>query len=181
MNWEALEAIGTLIGAIGVVITLIYLSIQIRQNTRSQQSAIAQVTSSSRTAWYELGASDPEFTLLYTKGHTRPDELTDDERVRFIWMLARVFSTFEEMYSQYKLQMFDEPDWERYRKTARTMIENPIVRDWWESGATVFTNSFIHDITPDVDVTAWSRESIIEVTVKKSDGVGHTDSTTGDA
>ena len=35
MNWDAIGAIGEVTGAITVVITLIYLSIQVRQNTRS--------------------------------------------------------------------------------------------------------------------------------------------------
>lgn len=33
MHWQALGAIGELGGAIGVVATLVYLSIQIRQNS----------------------------------------------------------------------------------------------------------------------------------------------------
>ena len=35
MNWEALGALSELIGAIAVVLTLIYLAVQIRQNTRA--------------------------------------------------------------------------------------------------------------------------------------------------
>lgn len=35
MNWDALGAIGEMLGAIGVIATLLYLSVQIRQNTRA--------------------------------------------------------------------------------------------------------------------------------------------------
>ena len=42
MNWEAIGAIGETIGAIAVVLTLVYLSIQIRQNTRSVRAATYQ-------------------------------------------------------------------------------------------------------------------------------------------
>jgi len=34
MNWEAAGAIGEIVGSIAVLITLIYLAIQVRQNTR---------------------------------------------------------------------------------------------------------------------------------------------------
>ena len=34
MNWEALGATGEVLGAAGVIITLVYLSLQVRQNTR---------------------------------------------------------------------------------------------------------------------------------------------------
>ena len=33
MNWEAIGAIGEILGALGVVITLAYLATQIQQNT----------------------------------------------------------------------------------------------------------------------------------------------------
>ena len=35
MNWDAIGAIGEIVGAIGVIATLAYLAIQIRQNTKS--------------------------------------------------------------------------------------------------------------------------------------------------
>ena len=34
MNWEALGAIGEIVGAVAVVVTLGYLAVQIRKNTR---------------------------------------------------------------------------------------------------------------------------------------------------
>ena len=42
MNWEAAGAIGEIVGAIGVLATLIYLAAQIRDNTRSLQAASLQ-------------------------------------------------------------------------------------------------------------------------------------------
>jgi len=43
MNWDALSAIGELLGATGVVVTLIYLSVQIRQNTRAIRGSTLNV------------------------------------------------------------------------------------------------------------------------------------------
>ena len=39
MNWESIGAIGEVLGAIGVIATLLYLSVQIRQNTRAMHGA----------------------------------------------------------------------------------------------------------------------------------------------
>ena len=35
MNWDAFGAIGENVGALAVVLTLVYLSIQVRENTRA--------------------------------------------------------------------------------------------------------------------------------------------------
>jgi hypothetical protein len=40
MNWEAIAAVGELLGASAVLITLIYLAVQIRQNTAAVATSI---------------------------------------------------------------------------------------------------------------------------------------------
>ena len=53
VNWEAVSAIGEIVGAIAVVVTLAYLAVQIRQNTQVARStarqAITQTTIDSST------------------------------------------------------------------------------------------------------------------------------------
>ena len=48
MNWEALSAIGQLLGAVAVVITLVYLSREFRANTK------AMITSTRDSVFREL-------------------------------------------------------------------------------------------------------------------------------
>ena len=47
MNWEAIGAIGEVLGAIGVIVTLAYLAVQIRQNTRDIRCYIRALRSGS--------------------------------------------------------------------------------------------------------------------------------------
>ena len=58
MNWEAISAIAGLLGAIGVIITLIYLSVQIKQNNKQLRGeATASVYEYSRTLTEMLSAN----------------------------------------------------------------------------------------------------------------------------
>jgi hypothetical protein len=159
MNWEAIGAIGEILGAVGVIATIGYLAIQIRQNTRTQQSAIAQATTASRTSWYDLVISDPEIGDIWRKGNAEPDLLTEQERSRFIWMLARIFSNLEEFYLQFQHGMLPEDQWLVYRGFGRTMLENPIIDDWWESGMAVFIPSFVADLAPESQRAEWTAMS----------------------
>ena len=45
MNWDALGAIGEVVGAIAVVATLAYLAVQIRQNNKLSQTTAVQTVS----------------------------------------------------------------------------------------------------------------------------------------
>jgi hypothetical protein len=53
MNWEAIGSIAELVGGLGVVASLLYLGVQIRQNTRSLRAAtyesLAGATSTSNS------------------------------------------------------------------------------------------------------------------------------------
>jgi hypothetical protein len=159
VNWEAIGAIGEILGAAGVIATIGYLAIQIRQNTRTQQSAIAQATTSSRTSWYDLVISDPEVGEIWMKGISQPSSLSAHEQSRFIWMLARIFSNLEEFHLQYQHGMLPEDQWLTYRKFGRTMLENEFINEWWNSGVAVFTPSFIKDLAPDSERADWTPQS----------------------
>ena len=60
MNWEAIAAIGEIAGALGVIATLAYLSIQLRQNTKALHA-------SSYEHWNTIASSFSDFTALYGK------------------------------------------------------------------------------------------------------------------
>ena len=47
MNWEAISAIADIIGVIAIVVSLIYVSIQIRQNTKVARAATRQAIADS--------------------------------------------------------------------------------------------------------------------------------------
>ena len=60
MNWEAIGAIGEIVGAAGVIVTLLYLASQLRQNTRALQvTSIDSTTQVGNTVRWHL-ASHPE-------------------------------------------------------------------------------------------------------------------------
>ena len=47
MNWEAIGAIGEIVGAISVLVTLIFLILQIQQNTIALQQQSSRASTSS--------------------------------------------------------------------------------------------------------------------------------------
>jgi len=161
-------AIGEILGAIGVIATIAYLAIQIRQNTRSQQSAIAQATTASRTAWYDLVISNPEIGDIWAKGNAEPDLLTEQKRSRFIWMLSRIFSNLEEFYLQFQHGMLPEEQWLVYRGFGRTMLENSVIDEWWQSGTVIFIPGFVADLSPESQRAEWTAKSMDELYANKA-------------
>ena len=54
MNWQAIGAVGEIGGAVGVILTLIYLAGQLRQNTNALRSASYEHWNSVSTAYTEM-------------------------------------------------------------------------------------------------------------------------------
>ena len=57
MNWDAMGAIGEVVGALAVVVTLIYLAMQIRHNTAAQETTsiwlMTQISNQTHTSILE--------------------------------------------------------------------------------------------------------------------------------
>jgi hypothetical protein len=87
MNWEAVSAIGQLIGAFAVLITLIYLVIQVKQNTAAVATSTYESTMTGFNDINVIVASTPELASIINRGCMNTDELTEVETVQFNFAL----------------------------------------------------------------------------------------------
>jgi hypothetical protein len=94
MEWEAIGAVGEVIGAAAVIATLGYIALQVRQGINSVQGA-TEVELSRQFADYHarIGAS-PELRATWDKA-TAGEALSDDERATYIWLIAQLFHMLE--------------------------------------------------------------------------------------
>lgn len=125
MTLAELGALGEFLGAIGVIASLVYLSIQIRQNTRSmndgRRAALAQTYQMRADALQEMlvRAADSEHVgpiivklteLGYPEDVTALERLTPLERGRFrMWQIAQQ-THWDNMFYQYQ-QGFLDPEY----------------------------------------------------------------------
>ena len=80
MNWEAIGAVGEIVGALGVIVTLAYLATQVRQNTDSMQAS-SELNLSNRSAdWMSMMALNPELSIIHDKAEENPESLAPEER-----------------------------------------------------------------------------------------------------
>jgi len=79
MGWDAIGAIGEMIGALAVVVTLAYLSLQIRASTRESSANQWSITGRDGS---DLTSRFMEHADIWTKGNAG-DELTAAERFVF--------------------------------------------------------------------------------------------------
>ena len=80
MNWDAAGAIGEIIGALAVFLTLIYLALQIRQNTKAVQASAVDASIGKVTSVRQSMYENAEVAAIYVKGLANPDDLDEESR-----------------------------------------------------------------------------------------------------
>ncbi len=83
MNWDAIGAVGEVVGGVAVIATLLYLAIQIRQNAQSVRNAASLSVNEGLAEINRRLSEDAEFTDLWLRGLKDYRGLTDVERARF--------------------------------------------------------------------------------------------------
>ncbi len=90
MNWDAAGAIGEIIGALAVFLTLIYLALQIRQNTKAVQASAIDASISKVTSVRQSMYENAEVAAIYVKGLANPDDLNEESRTRFRLLMHNI-------------------------------------------------------------------------------------------
>jgi len=89
---------GEVVGAIAVVVTLLYLSVQLRENTRSVEHSIKRGVYSDAQTWVDKLIESSELTELYRAG-MNGDHLSANDRLRFSMMLDQLFAHWNHAYT----------------------------------------------------------------------------------
>jgi hypothetical protein len=157
MTLQDLGSIGEVIGAIGVVVTLLYLTKQIRLNTiameEARKLALAQMYQMRSDALQTMmvDASDSEHIgpviiklteLGYPEDPAALDQITSEERRRFrLWQIAQQ-THWDNMYFQYQHGYLDE---ESYEESFKVRVKR-LAPTWRALGLTNVRRGFQEEI-----------------------------------
>ena len=132
MNWDAIGAIAELLGAVGVIASLVYLAGQIRhsreqmnQNTRAIRANSYQQYVQSLGEVMHRGVDSPEMWQTVRSGMNDFAVLNEEDAFRFGWWMNGVAHAFENCHYQYRVGMLDEDRWQKHYADVRELFENP--------------------------------------------------------
>jgi hypothetical protein len=170
MNWDAIGSVAELLGAAGVIVSLIYLSFQIRTNTKTIK---AGATNDTYTGWsdfnYELSKhpNAVEIDRMW-KPDTRWDDFSHEQQVILGWVCRSIVERFEAEYSLHEAGIFKPEVWEKHRVYCNSFICLPAVSTWWESEKEqpICSDSFIKEISSGAKHNALTAGSLSESKAK---------------
>jgi hypothetical protein len=125
MNWEAIGAIGEIVGAVAVIATLAYLSIQIRQSKVSSTSANVQSAIASFNPLNMAVGADPELASLVNRGISDFDSLNEKERSQYSYVQRAYLNCFWNVFLQHKLGAMSEDMWLMFAHEVAFLLARP--------------------------------------------------------
>ena len=154
MNWDAVGAVAELLGALGVIISLLYLAGQIR--TANRASAVSAKLNSTRliTNYLDDLIADPKLAELIHRAR-KDEDLSREEFLRFSNCALKAFYYFSAGYFQNRLGTLTDASFREQLGIIDYWLRGSAVRSWWTAfGRDMFEHDFVQFIDERFEIVA---------------------------
>ena len=122
-----------ILGGVGVIASLIYVAIQIRNNARAVRAATYHQVSNTFISHWEGLMNNVETCSMMLRGAQDFTNLTDEvDQTRFYFFMMALTRRFENAWFQYKVGVLKEADWKAIAYDMDSLFAYPGARFAWE-------------------------------------------------
>jgi len=153
MTLQDLGNLGDFIGGVAVIVTLVYLALQVHQNNRLLRANTSSVRAASSIAINErlVGVNqsligDPSLAQIFVRELSSPGSIEGADRVRLDALLQSMFISFENILKLAHAGTIGPNDWEPWSRHLRNWLRNPAVRAWWNRQQSPFGEDFARHV-----------------------------------
>ena len=141
IDWQTAADIAEVIGGVAVVVSLVYLAYEVRQNTRAIRGAtLDSITSHMKS---ELKWSG-EMAHIWKKVFRAPDTLTFEESWELGEWTNAALTARQNEFHQFRHGLLDQEVWEASENIIRLLMCIDWVQSWWnEHGRNDKTAEFV--------------------------------------
>jgi hypothetical protein len=145
LNWEAIGAGGEILGAIAVLVTLIYLARQVSHSTKQARlDAILAVNSSNDSAFEPVYI--PENSVIFSKGQQSYSSLEAHEEIVFNMLMTRLIASFSATTYQYEQGSYDEGLYWGTASFYASFNASPGGAEWFMKSKNLFSKSAVEKL-----------------------------------
>ena len=142
MNWDAMAAVAETVGGAGVIATLIYLAVQVRQNTRSVRAATYDAMVRSSGDFRLPLIQDARLAKNFEQAVEDWDKLDAEYRASVMYILTQLFRIWENAYFQHRQNTLEPGLWAAWRGVMLSYFHQPGVQEWWKYRAHAYSAEF---------------------------------------
>jgi hypothetical protein len=154
MNWDALSAISQLIGSLAVVLSVLYLAVQVHQSTRVAKLAMQDAAATALRDVTKPLMENAELERIWRVGLEDISALSIEERARFFHAVYQFLKAFETIHFHYVYGMMDRDLWQGWHGLLRHYVVAPGMAHYWKLRPEVFSErfrNFVNSLQPPTD------------------------------
>jgi hypothetical protein len=166
MKLEKFSSLLEAVSSVAVVVTLIILIVEIRQNTEALDAQSRQSVLLAAQTELLKSVDHPEMIAALS----RPGPLTAEENIQIDAYFTAAMRSREFSWLQFRSGLIDEGQWQTELAVIRSIMSSPRIRLWWRSLGRTYVSAdfarFVDDLiksaaTSDdwVTITRWSDQS----------------------
>ena len=141
MTISDLGALGEFVASFGVLITLIYLAIQLRQNTKAVRLSTAHAVTEELQDMFSLLASDQSLCEVFMKAGQN-EELSGVSRLRYFTFMSNLVRVYENAYLQNREQAVSADHWAGMTGMMIDVTAMPAFSSYWKNRMHWFSSDF---------------------------------------
>ena len=142
MNWEAIGAVGETVGALAVLVTLVYLAVQIRQNTKAVQATAVDSATSHLSKIREVIFVNADVANMYRRGNEDPASLSEDDTIRYRLLVHNIMLALSNSITQASVSGLSESEAHSELSILGRVLKTPGGRWFWGACRHEFEESF---------------------------------------
>jgi hypothetical protein len=143
---QDLGSIGEFVASIVTLATLVYLAAQIRQNTAALRTQALQYVIDSKLAAFDGATAHGPDGDICRRGRESFDDLSLEEQQRFTFLVARLFTTCEYVFTSYRDGLVKAGTYEAAKRDILSEFDAPGVVEWWRSARSMFADDFQREV-----------------------------------
>lgn len=141
MDIEKIARIAEIVSSVAVVVSLIYVGMQVRQNTRALRATTYNAVTANSLAILSPMYAHPEFTEFLARVQSDPEAARPAETLRFHITMLSAFRHWDNLHYQFRNGMLEPEMWNSYDRTLTSWLASPAWCNWFKHNASFFSDS----------------------------------------
>jgi len=166
-NLEKIALIIQIIGESAIIISLIFVGLQLKESAKATRSATAVTTVSELTSWYSNLGNSEQGSYVFWNFMTNPDSITPVERFQAIMNLHGILLTWQNSYYLVKEGTLDKRVQESLLEIINGVKNNPGFQIFWQSRKAIFLKEFQEYVEEIMATDKTNSEGIYDVVDEK--------------
>ncbi|HKP03238.1 MAG TPA: hypothetical protein VJU77_07700 [Chthoniobacterales bacterium] len=142
MNWDAINAISQLISSIAVVVSVLYLAVQLRSSTRVARVAAMDAAAAALRDVTKPFMENAELGRVWRTGLENLGALSPEDQARFFHAAHQFLKALETIHYHYVYGLLDTQLWLGWRELLQHYVNTPGIDYYLSKRSAVFSERF---------------------------------------